>query len=101
MIYQRNDTNQNTLDAIAVQESYFGEYEYLQKEHGYICYFVNESLNRYHGTCIIIRDTYLQTNISHWLQIQLTLMKFLHVNALDSFDPKIMKFNLCEIEAKA
>ena len=63
MIYQRNDTNQNTLDAIVVQESHFGEYEYLQKEHGYICYFVNESLNRYHGTCIIIRDTYLQTNI--------------------------------------
>ena len=49
-----NDTNQNKLDAIAVQESHFGEYEYLQQEDGYISYFVNESQNRYHGTGIMI-----------------------------------------------
>ena len=56
-----NDTNQNKLDAIAVQESHFGEYEYLQQEDGYICYFVNESQNRYHGTGIIIKDIYKPT----------------------------------------
>ena len=56
-----SDINKHNLDAIAIQESWFGEHEYLQKEDGYTCFFVNEDQNRYHGTGIIIKDIYKPT----------------------------------------
>ena len=56
-----SDINKHNLDATAIQESWFGEHEYLQKEDGYTCFFVNEDQNRYHGTGIIIKDIYKPT----------------------------------------
>ena len=56
-----SDVCKHNLDAIGIQESHFGEEEFLQKEPGYLCYFVNEDKNRFHGSGIVIKDTYNPT----------------------------------------
>ena len=56
-----SDINKNKIDAIGIQESHLGEVEYLQKEPGYLCYFVNDAKNRHHGTGIVIRENYNPT----------------------------------------
>ena len=53
-----SDINKNKIDAIGVQESHLGEEEFLQRESGYLCYFVNDANNRFHGTGIVIRELY-------------------------------------------
>ena len=53
-----SDINKNNIDALGIQESHLGEHEYLQKEQGYVCYFVNEKDSRHHGSGIIVRDIY-------------------------------------------
>ena len=55
------DIRKHDLDAIAIQESHLGDYEYLKQETGYTCYFVNSAENRYHGTGIIIKDKFNPT----------------------------------------
>ena len=52
------DISKNKLDAIAVQESWFGKAEYSQKEKGFDCFFVNDEGDPWHGTGIIIRSDF-------------------------------------------
>ena len=52
------DMNNNKIDVLGIQESWFGEFEYLQREKGYISFFSNTTNNRFHGTGIIVRSHY-------------------------------------------
>ena len=53
-----SDIKKQNIDAIGIQESHFGQAEYLQKECGYECFFVNSEGNNYHGAGIIVKSIY-------------------------------------------
>ena len=48
------DVNKLKLDALGIQETHFGEPEYLQKEQGFYSFFINSANNRFHGTGILV-----------------------------------------------
>ena len=45
----------------AIQETHLPEFEYIQKENGYIAYCVNESENFHHGAGIVIKEQFNPT----------------------------------------
>ena len=52
------DLQKHEVDAAAIQETHFGDTEFLQKEKGYSCFFANEEKNSSHGTGIIVKESY-------------------------------------------
>ena len=55
------DCEKRKVNAIAIQETHFGEREYIQREPGYIFYCLNEEQNVHRGAGILIRDYFNPT----------------------------------------
>ena len=52
------DVNKHKIDVLAIQETHLQEFEYKQKEKGYIAYCVNDKGNNDHGAGIVIKEKY-------------------------------------------
>ena len=55
------DVNKHEIDALAIQETHFPEFEYEQKEKDYKVFCVNEVGNIHHGAGIVIKSKYNPT----------------------------------------